>query len=283
MTATGAALRPLVDALLAEPLDTLGVEALQARIAAVTPSVARLQGWLSAAAGRLEQTSGGTVPDADGRARTTAGWLTDVQHTTASTAGSGLRTARPLRSMPLVTNAVLDAVLTPAQAAVLTRLVDKIEPEALLEAQPAMILVAAAMDPAQLGMWVTHQIATHCEPVLDTAEARGQDQRYLTHRREQDGTLHGRFVLSPEDSEVLLTALEPLARRAGDDDRRTAGQRRPTRWSPWPSRSCGTARCPTPVAPVRNCPTSCPPTGPPPDRPRPPARSAARAVQTTSR
>ncbi len=134
-----------------------------------------------------------------------------MQHTTASTAGSGLRTARLLRSMPLVTDAVLDGALTPAQAAVLTRLVDKIEPEALLEAQPAMILVAAAMDPAQLGMWVTHQIATHCEPALDTAEARGQDQRYLTHRREQDGTLHGRFVLSPEDSEVLLTALEPLA------------------------------------------------------------------------
>jgi hypothetical protein len=40
-TATGAALLPLVHALLAEPLDELGVEALQAPIAEVTPQVAR--------------------------------------------------------------------------------------------------------------------------------------------------------------------------------------------------------------------------------------------------
>ena len=82
------------------------------------------------------------------------------------------------------------------------------------------------MDPHQLGMWVAHQLATHCEPALDDEQARAHDRRYLQHRQGEDGSVHGRFRLSREDSEAFLTVLEPLARRAGDDDRRTAGQRR---------------------------------------------------------
>jgi hypothetical protein len=225
-TPTSAALAPLVDALLAQPLTDLDVEQLQAQLATVTPQVARLQGWLDAAAGRLDQLTGGTVTDDDGRARKVTGWLADLQHTTASSTGSQLRTARLLRSMPLIADAVLDGVLTPQQAAVLTRLVDTIDHDGLLESQPHLITVAAPMDPAQLGVWVAHQIATHCEPALEADQARGRDKRYLTSRREADGSLYGRFRLSGEDSETFLTALEPLARKAGDDDRRTAGQRR---------------------------------------------------------
>src|SRR5919112_706809 len=153
-TTTGAtALRPLVDALVATPLDALDAAALQAQIAAVTPQVSRLQGWLSAAAGRLDQLTAGSVTDTDtGRPRTVAGWLAQVQHNTAGAAGSQLRTARLLREMPLVVDAVLDGVLTPAQAAVLTGLVGKIDADGLVESQPHLIQVAAAMDLHQLGM-----------------------------------------------------------------------------------------------------------------------------------
>ena len=226
MTATGAALAPLVDAVVAQALDQLSVEQLQVQIAAVTPQVARLQGWLTTAVGRLEELSDGTVVGDEGGARTVAGWLAQVQHTTASAAGAQLRTARLLRSIPLVADAVLEGVLTPQQAAVLTRLVDRVDASALLAAQPDLIIVAAAMDPAQLGQWVTHQIATHCEPQFDREQARSGEQRYLQTSREADGSLRGRFRLAAEDSEVLLTALEPLARKAGEEDRRTAGQRR---------------------------------------------------------
>ena len=82
------------------------------------------------------------------------------------------------------------------------------------------------MDPHQLGDWVRHQIATHCEPQFEDEQARSHDKRYLTHRREADGSLRGSFRIAAEDSETYLTALEPLARKDGDDDRRTAGQRR---------------------------------------------------------
>ena len=140
-TTTGAAaLRSLVDALVAAPLDELDAGALQSRISSVAPQAARLQGWLSAAAGRLDALNGGRVHDADtGRPRTVAGWLAEVQHTTAGTAGSQLRTARLLQQLPLVTAAVLDGVLTPQQAAVLTRLVGKIDQAGLLESQPHLI------------------------------------------------------------------------------------------------------------------------------------------------
>ena len=226
-TTTGAALLPLVDALITEPLDALDVQALQTRITTLTPLVARLQGWLHAAAGRLDELTSGTVPDATtGRPRTVAGWLAEVQHTTAGAAGSQLRTARLLRELPLVVDAVLDGDLTPAQASALTRLVGKIDQAALIESQPQLIAVAAAMDPHQLTMWVAHQIATHCEPALEADDARARDTRYLTHRREADGSLFGRFRITAEDSEAFLTALEPLARKAGDADTRTAGQRR---------------------------------------------------------
>ena len=122
--------------------------------------------------------------------------------------------------------AVLDGVLTQQQAAVLTRLVGKIDPDALAESQPNLIAVAATMDPAQLGHWVSHQIATHCEPVFEAEQERAHAKRYLTHRRDDDGSLFGRFRLAAEDSEAFLTALEPLARRNRDLDTRTAGQRR---------------------------------------------------------
>ena len=71
---TSSALAPLVVALLAEPLHTLDATALQAQIAAVTPQVGRLQGWLHAAAGQLDALTGGSIPDVDtGRPRTVAG------------------------------------------------------------------------------------------------------------------------------------------------------------------------------------------------------------------
>jgi hypothetical protein len=226
MTTTQAALGTLVDALLAQPLAELDVAALQAGIVTVTPLVARLQGWLTAAAGQLDARTGGTVPDSDGRARSTAGWLADVQHTTAGSTGSQLRTARLLRSLPQVSSAVLDGTLTPAQAAVLTRLVDRIDDTALRDAQADLIVVAATMDPVQLGAWVASQLATHCEPAFEQQQTTARSRRFLTSRREADGSLRATFLLAAEDSETFLTALEPLARRAGELDRRTAGQRR---------------------------------------------------------
>jgi predicted short-subunit dehydrogenase-like oxidoreductase (DUF2520 family) len=82
-----------------------------------------------------------------------------------------LRVAGALRELPLVVDAVLEGVLSQEQAGVLSRLVGRIDAGALRESQPNLIAVATGMDPVQLGRWVRHQIATHCEPALDDDEA----------------------------------------------------------------------------------------------------------------
>ena len=84
-TTTGAtALRPLVDALVATPLDQL--DATGAAGADHRPDAAGrpAAGLADAPAGRLDQLTAGSVTDADtGRPRTVAGWLAQVQHATA--------------------------------------------------------------------------------------------------------------------------------------------------------------------------------------------------------
>lgn len=122
------ALGVLVDALVAQPLDALPVAVLQNQIVAVAPQAARLEGWVQTAAGQLDARTGGQLPTDDGGSRLVAGWLAEVRHDTSSAAGRDLRTAAALRTrLPLVADAVLDGVLTPAQAAVLARLVGKID------------------------------------------------------------------------------------------------------------------------------------------------------------
>jgi hypothetical protein len=175
-------------ALVAEPLDELTVGELQERIVAVTPLVSQMQGWVQTAAERLDVLVAGTLPAPDG----------------------GKRTSAALRALPAV-DKVLDGRLTPEQAGVLARLVGKIDLDALVESQPELVTIAAGMDPVQLGSWVAPLIATHCEPALDEAADRGRDERYLQTSRDADGCLRGRFVLTGEDSEAVLTALEPLA------------------------------------------------------------------------
>jgi hypothetical protein len=151
-TTTSTALGPAVDALLADPLDTLDVAQLQAGIEAVTPQAARLQGWLHAAAGQLDARSGGSVATSTpaGRGRSPGGWR---RCSTAPPAPPDPSSAPPdcSANCPLVVAAVLDGSSPPMQATVLTRLVGTIDADALVESQPHLIAVAAPLDPAQLG------------------------------------------------------------------------------------------------------------------------------------
>lgn len=153
----------------AVPVDTLTVAELQAGVSAVAPLADRLGGWVSRAVGELAARAGGAVPAADGsgRAVPVTAWLRDSTGCGSSVAGQQVRTAGLLRELPLLADAVLDGRVGQAQAAVLTRLVGKIDASALLEAQDGLILLAARRDPQALAAWVREQIATYCEPVLE--------------------------------------------------------------------------------------------------------------------
>jgi hypothetical protein len=219
------ALAAAVDALVGLPVEAMGPAQLQALIAGVGPSVDRLVGLLSAAAGRLQDSAGGTVPTRDGGSRTVASWLAEARCTSPAAAGGQLRIARLLRSLPAVAAAVLAGVLTQDKAAVLARLVGTIEAAALIEAQPALIAVAADRDPAELAAGVSQLIATHYEPALDQDMAAARRQRFWQSR--PDGALvRGSFAFPAEDFETVATVLGPLAGRQGRTDDRTAGQRR---------------------------------------------------------
>jgi len=226
MTTTPGALTAVVDALVQEPVEQLSAPELQAFIAGLAPQLQRLTGLLSVAIGELNARTAGTLGTDGAKSRTVVGWLAEIGTESASTTGGQVRLASALRSLPLVADAVLSGRLGQHQAAVLGRLVGRIPAEHLGASQADLIQVAIGRTPPELQAWVRHLIATHCEPQLDADARSAANRRYLQTRNNGGGAVRGSFLLPAEDAEAVLTALEPLGRRAGDSDLRSAGQRR---------------------------------------------------------
>ncbi len=227
MTEATDALAASVDAVVHTDLTTLTVAGLQAQYAAVAPQVQRLTGFAAAVLAELQGRTGGVLPTDDGGTRPLPGWVAESSGDSASAAGRMLRVATQLeRGLPRVGAAVLDGSLPFVRAEVLTRLVGRIDAGALLEAQDGLVEVARRLDPTALAHWVRHQLATWVEPQVEQDERRAEDARYLKTRPQPDGSVWGSFRLPAGDAEALLTVIEPLARRQGDVDVRSAAQRR---------------------------------------------------------
>jgi hypothetical protein len=214
-----------------EALDGLSVQDLQAHAVCLRTAAARLTGRLDEVLGEFEARSAGQVianPSSTGPAlwTTTRTWWRVSSVISGGASGRDFRRAEIAGRLPILATAVTAGELSPAQAAVLYRLDGKIDALELEASQAALLRVAAGMDPESLAQWVRHLIATHCEPAFEEQTRKAHERRYLQITRNPDGTTSGRFVLADEDAEVLLTVLEPLARRQGLQDDRTAGQRR---------------------------------------------------------
>jgi hypothetical protein len=69
-------------------------------------------------------------------------------------------------------------------------------------------------------------LATWCAPDLEAEEAAAESRRFFTLVDKHNGSWRLSGELPDADIEILRTVLEPLARRDGNDDTRTAGQRR---------------------------------------------------------
>ena len=220
-----------VEAFCADDLTVLDQSGLQDRAVLARALARRLEGSTSQTLGELDARYQGHVVTNLGSEgpplfQATQGWWRDAAVLTGQAAGAELRRAAVLRDLPLLAQAVTDGQLSPEQAAVLGRLHGRIELIALQASQPQLIAVARGRNVDALARWVSHQIATHCEPALEADQKAAHARRYLQLRTEPDGTVTGRFVLASEDAEAVLTVLEPLARRQGLEDGRTAGQRR---------------------------------------------------------
>lgn len=222
----------LLGALLRVDLRCLDEQALQRHAVAVQSLLGRLAGHLDDALRELHRRN-------DGMVRSTAApgeiappsqllrhWWRDAGTLTGQQAGSQVRHAVVLGDLPVLATAVRDGELSPAQVKVLARLHGRIPLADLQESQSQLVEVARGMDTEALGRWVSHLVATHCEPALEADQARARERRYLQLRTEADGTVRGSFLLASEDAEAVLTVLEPLARRTELTDTRSAGQRR---------------------------------------------------------
>jgi len=214
-----------VDALTRVRVEGLGRDELQRLGAGVARARVRLDGVWSRLLGELQVRGQGTVSDGAGSCPTAA-WVRETAGVSANAAGRAIRTSVALRELPAVATAVLDGDITLEHARLLTRLVGRIEPGALLESQPELIEVARRTDPDSLAHYVRHLIATWCPPELERQEADAITGRFLQITAQHNGRTRGVFELPDVDAEILRTVLEPLARRDGLTDERTAGQRR---------------------------------------------------------
>jgi hypothetical protein len=205
-----------VDALAA--VDVAGAEVGQLRVLAVglEKAAGRLRGIASAMLGEIE----------DREPEGAAWWWRDSLGISGEAAGIAIRRARGLRSLPAVSDAVVDGTLSLDQAGALVPLVGKLDEVELHDSQPALIEGAAARTVDGIGQWVRHLIALNSEPALELEQEEARRRRFLEYRTGPDGVVRGRFALAAEDAEPVMTVLEPLAKRSGDDDPRTAGQRR---------------------------------------------------------
>ena len=228
MCSTHASLAEQVDALAAVQVDSLPIGALMELVDHAVGARNRLDGVVSRAVGALAVRGSGQVPDVAvaGAVCPTPAWLRSTAKLTGSAAGRQVRTAVALRELPAVAEAIVDGQITVEHGRVLARLVGAIDAQALLESQPQLIEVARRTDPDQLAAFVRHLIATWCEPVLAAEEAAAEDRRFLQVRNTHRGSWRGTFELPDAAMESLLTVLETLARRDGDTDTRSAGQRR---------------------------------------------------------
>jgi hypothetical protein len=216
-----------VTALAAVRPSSLPVGGLQELVARTSQLAARLEGIGSRALGELQVRTGGSVPDgADGAVCPAPAWLRSVSGVAGHAAGRRTRGSVALRELPAIADAVVDGLITPEHGRVLTRLVGQIDAQRLLESQDALLEVARRTDPDTLGHYVRHLLATHCPPQLEDEEEAAEDRRFLAYRDTHRGSYRGSFELPYAAMEQALTLLEPLARRAGDSDRRSAGQRR---------------------------------------------------------
>jgi hypothetical protein len=210
----------LLDAAVAElaRLDPASLELpdLQALALDVERAAGRLRGMASAALGEVEARGVENV----------GWWWRDNLGISGEAAGIAVRRSKALRDLPVVRDAVVDGVLSLEQAGALTPLVGKVDEAELIDNQDLMVEGARGRTVDGIGQWVRLLIAAHSEQALDNEQAAASDRRFLKHRLTPDGLLRGSFALAAEDAEPFLSVLEPLARKDGNADTRTAAQRR---------------------------------------------------------
>jgi hypothetical protein len=161
------------------------------------------------------------------QAPSTAGWLRARLRMGSGTAATAVRTARALfrGPLPAIAQALTAGELSSAHAAVLAHGTHDLPVRAIAEAEPLLVEAARRLDPPRLRQVVGHLLmVADPEGERDLAERRhGRRGLWLSPTWEGMVALNG--LLEAEAGQILLAALEPLARPSAAEDTRSGGQR----------------------------------------------------------
>jgi hypothetical protein len=222
-----ALLTAAVDALAAEDLTRLPDGEAAARVLVLRRLLDRLEGqWLRELAGVDGRGAAGAE---DGTpADSTAGWLRGRLRAGHTQAGGWVLTARALFGGPLggTGRALAAGELSVTHAAVLACGTHDLPPGTVADAEPMLLEAAGRLDPPRLRRAVAHLHEVADPEGAETRVQRQHDRRGLWLSPILAGMVAIDGLLEPEAGEILLTALEPLARPANAEDQRSGAQRR---------------------------------------------------------
>src|SRR5918995_28508 len=202
-----AALAAAADRLAAQDLNRLPDAVVAERVLGLRQLVDRLEGqWLKELAG------------VDGRGA--AGAEQGQQ-------ASSVRTARALFRGPLTATAqaVCDGELSPAHAQVLAAGTHPLPDQVTVEAEPVLVEAARRLDPPRLRRLLGHLLQLADPDGADRDRERRHARRGLWLAPTFEGMVAVDGPLEPEAGQLLISALEPLARPADATDARSGSQR----------------------------------------------------------
>ena len=139
-----------------------------------------------------------------------------------------MRTARALFGGPLTgtAQALVDGELSPAHAQVLAHGTQDLPDHLAAEAEPVLLAAARRLDPPRLRRVVAHLLAVADPEGADAQAERRHQRRGLWLAATWEGMVAVDGLLEAEAGQILLAALEPLARPADAHDDRSGDQRR---------------------------------------------------------
>jgi hypothetical protein len=208
-----AALAAVVDSLAAQDLHGLPDAVRAERVLQLRRLLDRLEGhWLNELA--AVDAGGAVGAEEDVQAGSTAGWLRGRLRMGAAAASNAVRTARALFAGPLpqTAQALTHGELSVAHASVLAVGPHELPDHTTAEAEPVLVEAARRLDPARL-----RRVLGHLQLVADPDRAdRRAERRHQRRGLWLSPTLEGMVavdgLLEAEAGQILLAALEPLAR-----------------------------------------------------------------------
>ena len=221
------ALQTAVDGLAGEDLARLPDAARAERVLVLRRLLNRLEGrWLQELA--AVDARGAAGAEQGQPAASTASWLRRRLRLGPAAANGWVRTARALFGGPLAATAtaLTDGELSVAHAAVLAHGTHDLPAHTTAEAEPVLLAAARRLDPPRLRRVVTHLRLVADPDAADTQAQRQHHQRGLWLAPTLEGMVAVDGLLDPEAGQLLVSALEPLARPSDANDARSAGQRR---------------------------------------------------------